>query len=504
MPMPEWTDDFIDNLKKEDDTQRKPAPTNILTFRNGNSPYVDAAHGAEIAELRDCPNGSRNDTLNIVALKLARLPIDRDQLRNDLLQACHTNGLIRDDGARSVEATIRSAFRKADCDGPRDIPEPGHAAHVTEVDPTALTPHAATDNESRDLHQIAVTRRAYELRVNDEARALWTRQRAAMTGQQPPTLVNLVDMLAQPDDDAQYRITDLLPVGGRALLVAQYKTGKTTLVANLLRSLVDGHKFLHRFNVTPVNRVVLIDTELDERMLRRWLRDQNITTKTAIDVLCLRGRLTSFNITEDTVRADWASAIHGADFVILDCLRPCLDALGLSEDKDAGIFLTAFDALCREAGAPEGTVVHHMGHGQERSRGDSRLLDWADVLWKIVREDTENDNGERFFSALGRDVYVPESRLDWDPHHRALTLCDGGRADKRARDKAVDIIEIMSDPAHRNGLSQNRLAAKLKALGNTRDGSRRAIQLAVDDGLLLTVAGPRNTTLHILNPSRNS
>lgn len=483
--------------------EHTPPIADVVTIsRNGNqSAYVNAARSAELAELASCPPGNRNHTLNVVALKLARLPIDREQLRNDLIHACQTNGLIRDDGRRSVDATIDSAFAKADLDGPRPIPESHPAANVVEMNSKTLS-----TGEGRDLHQLAVARRAYELRVNDEARALWTRQRAATAGQQPPPLVNLVDLLAQPDDNAIYRIDDLLPVGGRVLLAAQYKAGKTSMVANLLRSLVDGDPFLGRLHVEPVSRIVLIDTELDERMLRRWLRDQGIRNQQAVDILCLRGRLATFAVTDDTIRATWAAIISGADMVILDCLRPCLDALGLSEDKDAGIFLTAFDALCREAGASEATVVHHMGHGQERSRGDSRLLDWPDVLWKIVRDnDDDNDNGARFFSALGRDVNLPESQLDWCPQTRSLTLCNGGRAEKRARETAVDIIEIMSDPANFEGLSQNRLVGKLKALGNSRDSSRRAVRLAVEDGLLLTVSGPgNNTLLHVLNPSRRS
>jgi hypothetical protein len=375
---------------------------------------------------------------------------------------------------------------------------------VIEVDAETLQPHADTEAESQDLHHNAVTRRAYEFRVSDEARALWTRQRATLTGQQRPTLTNLVDLLAQPDEDTHYRINDLLPIGGRALLAAQYKAGKTSMIANLLRSLVDGHDFLGRLAVTPVQRVVLIDDELDERMLRRWLRDQNITHQNAIDVLCLRGRLSGFDIIDDTIRADWAQTMAGADLIILDCLRPCLDALGLSEDKEAGRFLTAFDSLCHEAGATEAVVVHHMGHGQERSRGDSRLLDWPDVLWKIVRDDQDGDTGDRYFSALGRDVNIPESRLDWTPETRALTLCDGGRAEKRARGMGADIIEILSDPANSDGLSQNRLVGKLKAMGNSRDGSRRAVQLAIEERILLTVEGPRNTTVHVLNPSRRT
>jgi hypothetical protein len=59
-------------------------------------------------------------------------------------------------------------------------------------------------------------------------------------------------------------------------------------------------------------------------------------------------------------------------------------------------------------------VVHHMGHAAERSRGDSRLLDWPDALWKIVRDKDDEDDtgmddpqGSRYFSAYGRDVDVP-------------------------------------------------------------------------------------------------
>lgn len=498
-------DDFFTRLERSGLTE---TPTNVATVTpitgattipDIDHPLVRAALDARLNDLANTRQPGRNDALNAAAAYLGRFPIPRPQLRETLLHACHTNGLITEDGETACNKTISSGFKKADTDGPRVIEDRPHTQQIIEVDAGDFTPE-----ERQDLHTLQVTRRAYELRVNDEARALWTRQRATLSGQEQPSITNLVDLLAQPDEDANYRINDLLPTGGRALLAAQYKAGKTSMVANLLRSLVDGHQFLGRMQVAPVDRVVLIDTELDERMLRRWLRDQNITHQPRVDVLCLRGRLGAFDIIDDTTRADWAKLIAGADFIILDCLRPCLDALGLSEDKEAGRFLTAFDALCRESGVTEAVVVHHMGHTQERSRGDSRLLDWPDVLWKIVRDEEEGDTGNRYFSAMGRDVNIPESRLDWTPETRALTLCDGGRNDKRARDMIIDIIEILSDPANITGLSQNKLVGKLKALGNSRDGARRAVHMAIDDSVLLTVEGPRKTTLHILNPSRQT
>ncbi|MCK0174787.1 AAA family ATPase [Mycolicibacterium sp. F2034L] len=471
--------------------------------------YAEKALRDECDLVAFATEGTRNDTLNRAAFSVARFVnediLTADEVTEELTAAARAAGLPDVEIRATLASAARGSLTKA-----RNQPAVPAASvpesRVLEVNghDIASSSDELTAEEQEDLHSIQVKRRAYELRVNDEARALWTRQRATLAGRERPSLVNLTDLLAQPDEDASYRIADLLPIGGRALLAAQYKAGKTSMIANLLRSLVDGHPFLGRMHVEPVGRVVLIDTELDERMLRRWLRDQNIDHRANVDILSLRGRLSGFDILDDTTRADWAAAMHGADFVILDCLRPCLDALGLSEDKEAGRFLTAFDSLCHEAGATEAVVVHHMGHGQERSRGDSRLLDWPDVLWKIVRDDDEGETADRYFSALGRDVNVPESRLDWTPETRALTLCDGGRTEKRARGMAVDIIEILSDPANVSGLSQNKLIGKLKALGNSREASRRAVQSAIGEGVILTVDGPRNTLLHVLNPSRHA
>lgn len=365
---------------------------------------------------------------------------------------------------------------------------------------------STTSDPQQTWHDNNVLKKVYELRVADEARAMWNRQRATLMGQDPPTMVSLPDFLAVPDEDVIYRVENLFPVGARILLAAQYKAGKTSMIANLLRCLVDGDRFLGRFTVAPIERVLLIDTELDERTLRRWLREQGIRNTDGINVLSLRGRLASFAITDDRVRADWAMQINSADLIILDCLRPCLDALGLSEDKEAGVFLTAFDALCRESGTGEAVVVHHMGHSEERSRGDSRLLDWPDALWKLVREQNAEggtvENGDRFFSAIGRDVNVGESQLDWQPETRTLTICGGNRTEKRARSAIADLIEIMHDESFVNGASKNQLVNHLKTYGHGRNVARAAVEAAIIDNALYTEEGARGAILCHLNPSR--
>lgn len=115
---------------------------------------------------------------------------------------------------------------------------------------------------------------------------------------------------------------------------------------------------------------------------------------------------------------------------MLDCLRPVLDVLGLDENRDAGKFLVAYDALLDEAGIGDSLLVQHMGHANERARGDSRLQDWPDAIWRIVRE-TDEPGSPRYLSAYGRDVEVTEGRLSFNQSTRRMTYAAGSRTDAK-------------------------------------------------------------------------
>lgn len=307
---------------------------------------------------------------------------------------------------------------------------------------TVVTPvTAVTQNPPRAAEQAqhaAVETEIARLRVHDEARRQYDAERAPHA--ELPPLRRLRDFLAEPDVDPEYRIEGALPTGANIVLAAQYKAGKSTLIGNLVRSLADADPFLDRLAVArPARRVVLIDDELDPRTMRRWLHAQRIRNTEAVDVLPLRGSVGLFDILDDATRARWADAIGAADILILDCLRPVLDALGMDENHDAGRFLVALDALKAETGIPEAVLCHHMGHSGERSRGDSRILDWPDATWRIVREN-DDPSSPRYFSAFGRDVDIPEGRLEYDPDTRALSLAAGTRREARDTQAAEDLL----------------------------------------------------------------
>src|SRR6185295_16578040 len=130
-------------------------------------------------------------------------------------------------------------------------------------------------------------------------------------------------------------------------------------------------------------------------------------------------------------------------YIVVDCLRPILDALGLDEHSDSGRFLVALDALLFEANISECLLVHHMGHVGERSRGDSRLRDWPDVEWRLVRQDSDPASA-RFLTAYGRDVDVPENQLHFDAATRHLTVAGGTRRDAKSTVTLTDVLNVLA------------------------------------------------------------
>ena len=75
--------------------------------------YGQAALDAEITSLAAALPGTRNDALNCTAFRLFQLvaggELDDGQVIERLIDACHRNQLVEDDGWRTVIATIRSA-----------------------------------------------------------------------------------------------------------------------------------------------------------------------------------------------------------------------------------------------------------------------------------------------------------------------------------------------------------------------------------------------------------
>ena len=102
--------------------RKRPAPSiserAIASIRRPNGKpdgYGAAALDREIAALAATAPGARNAALNRASFRLFQLvaggELDGRDVADRLVEACHRNGLVKDDGLRAVVATIRSGSR---------------------------------------------------------------------------------------------------------------------------------------------------------------------------------------------------------------------------------------------------------------------------------------------------------------------------------------------------------------------------------------------------------
>ena len=409
-----------------------------------------------------CPKGQRNDQQNSSSFKAFRIAlgagIPLDAVEDVIFQAQCANGQVADDGEHQVRGSIHSARQGAERAGPdylEDRPhEPLQPAHTLDTPSGGGAQDGGGDGgELLTAEQIRENRIAHkldELAVTREARRrLDAAERPPIT---LPAVRNLTQFLDTEHDEPEYLIDRIHPYGGNILATGPYKAGKTTLRDNAIRALVDGGAFLGRYNVTrTVNRLVIIDLEMSEAQLWRWFQRSGIrNTDNVADVISLQGRGHMLDLRDDDLRRQWVDRLQtiGCDYLIVDCLRPVLDAVGLDENREASLWLQAFDRLRAEAGIRDGAMVlHHHGHGSDRGRGDSAILGWYTAEWKVTRLDKDDVSSPREFSANGRDVDEPPRALRYNEATRALALEDHSVKGCGSRDRAEEDAAAILDAA---------------------------------------------------------
>lgn len=322
--------------------------------------------------------------------------------------------------------------------------------------------HEAAERAAFDAEVAAVLRKRAISRAADAAERPATRA---------PALVSLADLLDEDDEPDTFRVGEVWPTGGKIILAAPQKAGKTTLMGNLVASLADGRPFLGRYAVEPLEgrRVVLLDFEMTRRKLRAWLGRQAVEHPEAVHVDLLRG--TTWDPRDDRTRAEWADRLRELDcgVLVVDPLGPILHGLGVDENDNSavGAVLHALDALVLEAGVGDLMVTHHMGHAGERSRGATVLRGWPDAEWRLIVDRPDNGrepdpDAPRFFAATGRDVAVPETVLTFDAASGRYALGEGNRAVAAVdRQGAAVLAVVQANP----GASGKTIKAELRGSG---------------------------------------
>ncbi len=286
----------------------------------------------------------------------------------------------------------------------------------------------------------------------------------------PFDMGTLADVLARPADPPM-RAEGLIPWSGSALVVAQRKTGKTTLLLNYARALITGERFLGEFDMIPLaahERVAFLNYEVSAAQLARWAHDAGIPDDRIL-LVNLRGRRNPLGHPDD--RAALAAALRAQSVasLIVDPFGRAYTGVSQNDNGEVQSFLVGLEEFARaEVGALDLMLATHAGWDGERTRGASALEDWGDVIITLTRDPDEEER--RFMKAMGRDVDVAEDELTMD-EHRTLTRTGNGsrKAQKGDRDAARLAVFVVRAARENPGCSKSAAAAAIAEMADAPD-----------------------------------
>lgn len=356
-------------------------------------------------------------------------------------------------------------------------PMPGVTATTTVAEGEDAYERAVRAATSRELINREARRRAKQL----EGQALFT----------PPAFSILADELDEPDPVVEWTIEGLHAVGTNSTITAGYKTGKSTLMRNLVKALVDGEPFLGEHAVRALTgRIAYFNYEIEQVQMKRDLRDMGIVHSERIVMVHLRG--THLDLMDDITFEHVASQLKAQEVEAL-ILDPYSGAYYGDENDNSEVnaFTKRLDELKRVAGVSDLFMPAHTGRGEgteERARGAAKLDDWTDNRWVLVRD---AETSSRYFKAEGRRVEQAERELTFDRVTNALAYSGAGsRKDRVVSSTKTKILNLV---ALKPGCTTNDI---ITAVGGNKDATRKVLKKLIDELQIDTRPASRGAIAH--------
>ena len=282
----------------------------------------------------------------------------------------------------------------------------------------------------------------------------------------------LASYRAQPRQPRVMRVDSLQGERHNVVLVAAYKVGKTTLDADLVRSLVDGGQFLQRFAVTVLpegERVAVWNAEMDANDYEDYLAEAGVINGEQVAIWNLRGfsvPILSDAGCDEAIR--WLKSVNARYWLIDPWVRVCAwNGVNENENNEVSELTQRIDEIAAAAGVIEVQIVHHAGHGSKHARGASALPAWADAIWTYERD----DDGDRYLSAEGRNGVGLAPGLVTVGDDGRLTCRDAGPRQTAAEKTLAAVVGAVEDAPGRS--------LKMMDLYAAVDGANAAIRAAV-------------------------
>lgn len=271
--------------------------------------------------------------------------------------------------------------------------------------------------ESPDTVSTEITYRLMRNLVGENAR----KKLEEIKAEKEPALMamTLTDMADEPERPD--RINGLVAARSTTHIIAPRKSGKTTLLFNLARSLINGTAFLGRFPCEPEpGKIAWLNYEMPINTFNRWVDDVGLDRERVMVVNCDQSPRW---FASEHGRAALAKQLAGCTTLIVDSFARAYFG-DTFKDSEVLAFLQDLTAWARSIGINEIYTVVHSGKDVSRGgRGSIALEDYPDQILYIDPDDNRTTKTRKTFWTMGRmDHDIAKTVLEFDPETRALTL----------------------------------------------------------------------------------
>lgn len=328
-----------------------------------------------------------------------------------------------------------------------------------------LTPYERYKSDPFYAIQIDMQKRDRE--IHEEAMRQFGEEHTELPPPVPKS-VDLLDLIEAPEEEDDYLIAGLLERISTATIVASAKTGKTTFIYNLIRSLVDGEPFLDTFHTFPVNgQIGFVNYELSEKQAQRWFKNLPIRNNSGtVRVWNLRGKTNPFS--NPSRKQEFIDEVRDANIkvMILDPFSSAGRGRNTLDNDDVKDFFLELEEFKEAAGIECLIIAVHAGHNGARARGASTMADHPDCIMTLEI----TDSGVRSFRAVGRDVDVEKGALEFDSSTRILRYVEGPIVDSSNERLELKILSFLnSHPGSSAGEIDDAIAGKKTSIKAARD-----------------------------------
>jgi Bifunctional DNA primase/polymerase, N-terminal/AAA domain len=441
-----WTPQDPPSSESPKDKPRSEVNKNNPVRRAAVQRYVDVALDNQVANVVGAGKGNRNQALNNAALSLGKIVagapdfLSEGKVRDVLFNAAKDIGLVKDDGAHGVKATITSGLREGAKD-PIDISKIGTKVGKPDGGGNERPPGDQSDADG------GATRSAEQEpgRQGQEKKAGWRANAVTLETLQNKTF-----------DPVSYLVPGLIPEG-LALFAGRPKTSKSWLTYDLAIATAGDRFTLGEYK--PLQGDVLyLALEDNERRLReraeKLLTGFGGTWPERMTIVTSWRRINA-GCVEDL--NEWCNSVECPRLIVVDtftAIRPLIE----SRNQYTADYY-AVEGLQKFAGSRAGLSIIGVLHTRKMESDDPfdtlnatlGLNGAADTLMVLVRK-----AGQATLHVNGRDVGREEKALLFSPETCRWTIL-GGAAEIHRSSEQSRVLAVLGQ--HPDGLGISEIAS---------------------------------------------